>query len=104
MVSLMTEGGAERSPRLALASFGRNAARKLGRGGDPEDQLRGPLEILLQDVATCLGTGAIPYGEVQLRAIRARPDYAVDVGRIDAGSARVGYRGRGIRDYSIGFP
>lgn len=85
----------------ALASFGRSVARKLGRGGDPEDQLRGPLEILLQDVASHMGLGAIPYGEVQLRAIRARPDYAVDVGGIDAGGTRVGYieikaPGRGV--------
>lgn len=76
---------------VALASFGRSVARKLGRGGDPEDQLRGPLEILLQEVASHMGLGAIPYGEVQLRAIRARPDYAVDVGGIDAGGTRVGY-------------
>jgi hypothetical protein len=75
----------------ALATFGRSVARKLGRGGDPEDQLRGPLEILLQDVASHMGLGAVAYGEVQLREIRARPDYAVDIGGIDSRGTRVGY-------------
>lgn len=85
----------------AVANFGRSVARKLGRGGNPEDQLRGPLEVLFRDVALHLGVGAVAYGEVQLQSLRARPDYAVDVGGIDAGGTRVGYvelkaPGRGI--------
>jgi Type ISP C-terminal specificity domain/N-6 DNA Methylase len=85
------EIGREGTIATALATFSRSIARKLGRGGDPEDQIRGPLEILLRDVASYLGLGAVAYGEVRLRDIRARPDYAVDVGGIDSGGTRVGY-------------
>lgn len=70
----------------AVAAFGRTVATKMGRGGDPEDQLRGPAETLLARLGKHFGLNAVPYGEVQLRDIRARPDYAVDVGH-----SRVGY-------------
>ena len=59
----------------------------MGRGGQPEDQLRGPLERLLGRLSQHVGLpDTVAYGEVSLRDLRARPDYAVDVG-----NARVGY-------------
>jgi hypothetical protein len=64
----------------AVAAFGAAVARKWGRGGDPEDQLRAPVEELLRRVGSHLRVDAVPYGEVRLRSLRARPDYAVDVG------------------------
>jgi type ISP restriction-modification system protein/N-6 DNA methylase len=70
----------------AVAAFGATVSEKLGRGGAPEDQLRGPLEVLLKRVAVGLGLDAVAYGEVLLKEIRARPDYAVDIG-----GGRVGY-------------
>jgi Type ISP C-terminal specificity domain/N-6 DNA Methylase len=71
----------------ALAAFGHEVGRKLGRGGQPEDQLRGPLERLLGRLSQHLGLrDAVAYGEVTLKDLQARPDYAVDVG-----NARVGY-------------
>jgi hypothetical protein len=71
----------------ALAVFGREVGRKLGRGGQPEDQLRGPLERLLGRLSRHVGLpDTVAYGEVSLKELRARPDYAVDVGK-----ARVGY-------------
>jgi hypothetical protein len=71
----------------ALTTFGREVGRKLGRGGQPEDQLRGPLERLLVRLCRYIGIkDAVAYGEVRLKDLRARPDYAVDVG-----NARVGY-------------
>ncbi|MCW6003765.1 N-6 DNA methylase [Micromonospora sp. CPCC 205371] len=70
----------------AVATFGAVVAEKLGRGGEEEDQLRGPLEELLRKMGQHLGIKAVPYGEVRLKTIRARPDFAVDVG-----GARVGY-------------
>ena len=71
----------------ALAAFGREVGRKLGRGGQPEDQLRGPLERLLGRLSRHVGLpDTVAYGEVSLKDLRARPDYAVDVG-----NARVGY-------------
>jgi len=85
----------------AVELFGRSVARKLGRGGDPEDQLRGPTERLLDSLGRLFGLDSVAYGEVALRHIHARPDYAVDVGGPGAGGARVGYielkaPGRGV--------
>jgi hypothetical protein len=71
---------------LAVYEFGRTVATQMGRGGDDEAQLRGPLETLLRRLGRHLGLTAVPYGEVQLKDLRARPDYAVDVG-----NSRVGY-------------
>ncbi|WP_328854374.1 N-6 DNA methylase [Microbispora hainanensis] len=69
-----------------VADFRRQVARKLGRGGNPEDQLRAPLEVILQRLGTRMGLRVTPYGEVPLHDIGSRPDYAVDVER-----SRVGY-------------
>ncbi|MFG2054185.1 type ISP restriction/modification enzyme [Micromonospora sp. NPDC048930] len=70
----------------AVAAFTARVGEKIDRGGDPEDQLRGPLEELLRRLGQHAGVDAIPYGEVRLSSVRARPDFAVDVG-----GARVGY-------------
>ena len=48
--------GADGDPvNAALAAFGREVGRKLGRGGQPEDQLRGPLERLLGRLSRHVG-------------------------------------------------
>jgi hypothetical protein len=73
-------------PAALVANFVYAVVRKLGRGGNPEDQLRSPLEILIEQVGQRYGLDAVPYGEVGLKELRARPDYAVDIGR-----SRVGY-------------
>ena len=73
-------------PAALVANFVYAVARKLGRGGNPEDQLRGPLEVLIEQVGQQYGLDPVPYGEVGLKELRARPDYAVDIGR-----SRVGY-------------
>jgi hypothetical protein len=57
----------------AVAAFGMVVHEKLGRGGEPEDQLRAPVEALLRRLATHMGFRAIPYGEVRLKELRARP-------------------------------
>ena len=71
----------------AVAAFGATVAEKLGRGGDQEDQLRGPLEELLRVMGRHVGVRAVPYGEVRLKPIRARPDFAVDVGGVRVGTS-----------------
>jgi hypothetical protein len=70
----------------AIAAFGRAVATKMGRGGEREDQLRAPAEALLRQMGQHIGVDAVPYGEVRLKDLRARPDYAVDVD-----NSRVGY-------------
>ncbi len=70
----------------AVTRFGRAVATKFGRGGGPEDQLRGPVENLFTDLGAYVGLDTVAYGEVVLKDLRARPDYAVDIG-----NSRVGY-------------
>jgi hypothetical protein len=72
----------------AVAAFGEAVTRKWGRGGDPEDQLRAPLEQLLSRLGRHFRVEAVSYGEVRLHELRARPDYAVDVG---GRGSRAGY-------------
>lgn len=80
----------------AVAVFGELIAEKLGRGGDQEDQLRGPLEQLLRRLGRRIGVDAVPYGEVRLQKIRARPDFAVDVGGVRVGYVELKAPGRGV--------
>lgn len=44
----------------AVAAFGAEVTEKLGRGGEDEDQLRGPLEGLLRTMARHIGVHAVP--------------------------------------------
>jgi hypothetical protein len=81
----------------ALAEFGRDVGQKLGRGGEPEDQLRGPVERLLGRLSRYIGLrDAVAYGEVRLKDLRARPDYAVDVGNARVGYVELKKTGRGV--------
>ncbi len=69
----------------AVAEFGRAACAKLSSAtakGEPEDQLRGPLEQLLKDMATLAGHAAgkvVAVGESSIAELHTRPDYAVTV-------------------------
>lgn len=45
--------------------------------GQPEDQLRGPLEILIRSFGELLNRPLLPVGEVGLERL-GRPDYAVE--------------------------
>ena len=62
-----------------VGDFGAAVKPKLAGGGQPEDQLRGPLENLLAGLAeiTGLPNGALTLtGEKSLAEMRTRPDYA----------------------------
>jgi N-6 DNA methylase len=83
-------------PVTLVADFVCAVARKLGRGGDPEDQLRAPLEALIERVGQQFGLDPVPYGEVDLKELRARPDYAVDIGKSRVGYIELKRPGRGI--------
>jgi hypothetical protein len=65
-------------------------------GGAEEDQLRGPLEILLRELGSLIGVEAIPYGEVSLGDLRARPDYAVNIGQVRVGYVELKKPGKGV--------
>jgi hypothetical protein len=87
---------ADESPPILVADFANAVSRKLGRGGSPEDQLRSPLEALIERIGQQYGLDPTPYGEVNLKELRARPDYAVDVGKSRVGYIELKAPGRGI--------
>jgi hypothetical protein len=80
----------------AIAIFSRRVAEKLGRGGQNEDQLRGPTEELFRDLGRGLGLDVIPYGEVRLPEFGVRPDYAIDLGRDRIGYIELKAPGMGV--------
>lgn len=72
-----------RTIEKAVGDFGASAKAKLAGGdGQPEDQLRAPLETLFADVAAILHPAVqnlVLTGETSLAEMRTRPDYAVKV-------------------------
>ncbi|HEY6331141.1 MAG TPA: hypothetical protein VI756_17570, partial [Blastocatellia bacterium] len=71
--------------RSAIERFGASAKAKLANPaatGQPEDQLRAPLETLITDLAEVSGFNrqdVIAVGESALVELKTRPDYAVTV-------------------------
>lgn len=84
-----------------ISAFGHSVSRKLANpaiSGAPEDQLRGPLELLIQGLVTLLGhpkdTVSL-VGETTLSDILTRPDYAVTFGKALTGFIEVKAPGKG---------
>lgn len=71
--------------RTAIAAFGSEAKAKLANvaaAGEPEDQLRAPLERLVVDLTELCGlprTAVAAVGESSLAELKTRPDYAITV-------------------------
>lgn len=69
----------------AVSAFGASAAARLRSAavvGQPEDQLRGPFERLLEDMAALTGLArgsVVAVGESTVSELQTRPDYAVTV-------------------------
>ncbi|MEV2267786.1 type ISP restriction/modification enzyme [Nonomuraea africana] len=80
----------------AVARFGKSATAKLNGGGQPEDQLRAPLERLFEDMAAALGVDVAMIGEMSLATLGVRPDYAVDVAGARVGYVELKAPGRGV--------
>jgi hypothetical protein len=77
----------ERQIASAISAFGSVVAPRLrAEVGSPEDNLRGPLEVLIRRVGEALGLRVLTHGEASLPELSVRPDYIVDVAE-----ARVGY-------------
>lgn len=87
------------SVQKLVGEFGAAAKSKLAvHGGQPEDQLRGPLENLLHGLAQCAGLpkGALVLsGENSLSELRTRPDYAVEMHKALVGFIEVKKPGKG---------
>jgi hypothetical protein len=85
----------------AIATFGLNAKAKLANPaakGEPEDQLRAPLEYLIVDLAEFCGfsrSEVIAVGESSLSDLKTRPDYAITVRKTLAGFIEVKAPGKG---------
>lgn len=75
--------GTVKSIETAISKFAAQAHRKLtaiGAKGEPEDQIRAPLEQLVADVADLRGIGSknvVMIGESSIADLKTRPDYAV---------------------------
>jgi hypothetical protein len=87
----------------AVSSYGASLKPKLANvaiDGAPEDQLRGPLDVLMRDLAEVGGfpsTAVHLVGETALRELKTRPDFAVTVGNALVGFIEVKAPGKGGR-------
>ena len=87
--------------RSAAAAFGKSAKSKLsnpGAKGEPEDQLRAPLEQLVLDLAELCGlprSEVATVGESSIAELKTRPDYAVTARGMLVGFIEVKAPGKG---------
>ncbi len=87
--------------KTAIARFGADAKAKLanpGATGEPEDQLRAPLETLFADLAELCGfkrEWLAAVGESSLSALKTRPDYAITLRNVLVGYVEVKAPGKG---------
>ena len=85
----------------AVSAFGKAASARLSSAaasGEPEDQLRGPFENLMQHLARLCGfkPGAVvTIGESSISELKTRPDYAVTVGGVLVGFIELKAPGKG---------
>ncbi len=81
----------------AVSRFGAAVLPKLRLGhGQPEAQLREPLELLLRSVATGMRLKLLAHGEAGLPALKVRPDYAITIGNSVCGYVEVKAPGKGV--------
>jgi len=87
--------------RSAIAAFGTDAKAKLtnrAATGQPEDQLRSPLDHLIGDLAELSGfrrSEVTAVGESSLSDLKTRPDYAITVRNALAGHVEIKAPGKG---------
>ena len=87
--------------KTAISQFGAEAKAKLanpGATGEPEDQLRAPLEGLFSDLAELCGfkrEWVTAVGESSLSTLKTRPDYAITMRNVLVGFVEVKAPGKG---------
>lgn len=87
--------------KKAISDFGAEAKAKLANPaatGEPEDQLRGPLEGLFADLAELCGFQRgwlAAVGESSLSTLKTRPDYAIALRKVLVGYVEVKAPGKG---------
>ena len=88
VAGVVSRYGASIKPKLASVAI----------GGAPEDQLRGPLDALVRDLAEVAGfaAGSVHLvGETTLAGLKTRPDFAVTVSNALVGFIEVKAPGKG---------
>ncbi|HEX7450589.1 MAG TPA: hypothetical protein VF306_23715, partial [Pirellulales bacterium] len=87
--------------KQAVARFGAEAKAKLANTsveGEPEDQLRAPLEGLFADLAELCGfkrEWLTAVGESSLYTLKTRPDYAITLRNVLVGFVEIKAPGKG---------
>jgi hypothetical protein len=85
----------------AISNFGKEAKAKLSNPsatGEPEEQLRAPLEKLFTDLAELCGfqrEWVAAVGESSLSSLKVRPDYAITLRKVLVGFVEVKAPGKG---------
>ncbi|MBR1235191.1 N-6 DNA methylase [Bradyrhizobium sp. AUGA SZCCT0182] len=93
-----------------MSDFGASTKSKLANvaiSGAPEDQLRGPLEALVKELADLSGLppdSVHLVGETSLSEIKTRPDYAVIVNKALVGFIEIKAPGKGADPRKFGDP
>ncbi len=77
----------EKAILAALKTFAATVTAKMTTltAGEPEDQLRGPLETFIQEVGHALGRKIICTGEIKLAGRIGKPDYAIHANKLLVG-------------------
>ena len=80
-----------------VSEFGRAVSEKSESGlGEPEEQLRAPVEVLATGIAVALGIeGLVLVGESAVGELKVKPDYAVIVDQLLVGHIEVKAPGKG---------
>src|SRR5437763_15871911 len=85
----------------AISHYGAEAKAKLSNpsvSGEPEDQLRAPLETLFADLTELCGLPRAAFaavGESSIASLKTRPDYAVTLRNVLVGFIEVKRPGKG---------
>ena len=93
--------------KSAISRFGADAKAKLanpGVTGEPEDQLRNPLEGLFGDLAELCGLKRewlTVVGESALSTLKTRPDFAITLRNVLVGFVEVKATGQGRRSAPV---
>jgi N-6 DNA Methylase len=95
--------------REAVSRFGVTLKPKfsgIGASGSPEDQLRGPVDQLVQDIVSALGWAAnvVLIGESSVQELKTRPDFAVTKQNLLVGFIELKAPGKGADPRSFGDP
>jgi hypothetical protein len=77
----------------------------IGASGSPEDQLRGPLDQLVQDIVAALGAAnVVLVGESSVQELKTRPDFAVTKQNLLVGFIELKAPGKGADPRSFDDP